>query len=96
MNDEVVFSARWQRGVKAFTYAAVAWTLGAVLVADWDPLFGPNHCFSSVRPALRSALNAAFGYGGGSAPADAAAAAGARSPAAALEQQQQQQPVKGR
>ena len=80
MNDEVVFSARWQRGVKAFTYAAVAWTLGAVLVADWDPLFGPNHCFSSVRPALRSALNAAFGYGGGSAPAAHSGSSSALSP----------------
>ena len=79
MNDEIVFSARWQRGVKAFTYAMVAWTLGAVLVADWDPLFGPNHCFSGVRPAVRSVLNAAF-YGDSGGGGAGAAAGG--SPAA--------------
>jgi hypothetical protein len=63
MGDRIVFSRRWQTGVRAFTFVACGYTLAACLAADWDHIFGPDHVFSGVRPALRSFFNGLYGTG---------------------------------
>lgn len=62
---DIVFTKRWSNGVKALTFVTCAYTLGACLLADWDALFGPNHVFSGIRPAVRSHLNKVYGTAGG-------------------------------
>ncbi|GBF98647.1 hypothetical protein Rsub_11641 [Raphidocelis subcapitata] len=61
VGDRVVFGPRWRTGIKALTLVACVYTGAACLTADWDGIFGPDHVFSGVRPALRSYFGSLYG-----------------------------------
>jgi uncharacterized membrane protein YgcG len=61
IGDRVVFSPRWRTGMRALTLVACVYTGAACLLVDWDPMFGPDHVFSGVRPALKSFVGSLYG-----------------------------------
>jgi len=53
--------SRYQRRVRTATAAVTVVVVLGTLLMDWTPVSGERHVFSEVKPAVRSALNRAFG-----------------------------------
>lgn len=72
--DHFVFTAKYQSRVKALTVVATVAALFGCLTADWENVFGPNHVFSGVKPAIKGFFNDLYGI----APAQASGSGDAR------------------
>jgi len=58
--DSLVFTAKWNRGVKVLTFVSCGVVFVSCLLQDWDEHFGPN-VLSGVRPAVRSLISSMYG-----------------------------------
>lgn len=47
--------------MKAVTLVSCTIAFISCLTADWEHIYGPNHAFSGVKPAIRSFFNGIYG-----------------------------------
>ncbi len=59
-DQSIVFTRKWQRGVRALTFVVCGMGLVGGFLHDWDDMFGPN-VFSGLKPALKAAITRAYG-----------------------------------
>ena len=55
-NSDLVFTAKWRRGVRGATWVLCSLVVVGAVTADWDEAYGRPTVLSGVRPALKRAL----------------------------------------
>lgn len=61
MDSELPFQIKYQSRIKALTFVAILLGTAGCLTADWEHLYGENHVFSGVKPALKRYLSDMLG-----------------------------------